>query len=119
MGSYLNNMVYVHKAGPVYLFGWGSGGTYDAEGVYDPLFRSGKILTNYYNADLDAMDDEAKQSMAPKWRLELFHRINRIVVDDAAAMPLYQQIDLYGVSKRLLWKARGDERIKGYGMAIR
>src|SRR5215472_793805 len=80
---------------------------------------SGKINTNYYNADLDGMNDEAKQSMDRKRRLELFHRINRIVVDDAAAMPLYQQIDLYGVNRRLVWKARGDERIKGYDMAIR
>ena len=118
-GNYLNNMVYVHKAGPAYLFGWGAGGTYDAEGVYDPLFRSGKINTNYYSVDLDGMNDEAKQSMDPNRRVELFHRINRIVVDDAAAMPLYQQIDLYGVSRRLVWRARGDERIKGYDMAIR
>jgi len=117
--SWLNNVLYVHKAGPVYLLGWGSGGSYDAEGVYDPLFRSGRILTNYYNADLDGLDDEAKQSMDPKRRVELFHRINRIVVDDAAAMPLYQQIDLYGVNRRLVWRARGDERIKGYDMAIR
>ena len=118
-GSFLNNMVYVHKAGPVYLMGWSAGGTYDADGVYDPLFRSGKIATNYYNADLDGMNDEAKQSMDPKRRLDLFHRINRIVVDDAAAMPLYQQIDLYGVNRRLVWKAREDERIKGYDMTIR
>ena len=74
---------------------------------------------NYYNADLDGMNDEAKQSMDPKRRLELFHRINHIVVDDAAGMPLYQQIDLYGVTRRLVWKARGDERIKGYDMMIR
>ena len=118
-GAYLNNMVYVHKAGPVFLIGWGAGGTYDAEGVYDPLFRSGKINSNYYNSDLDGMNDEAKQSMDPKRRLELFQRINRIVVDDAAAMPLYQQIDLYGATKRVVWKARGDERIKGYDMALR
>lgn len=50
----------------------------------------------------------AKQRMDSKRRLELFHRINRIVVDDAASMPLYQQLDLYGVNKRLVWKARGD-----------
>jgi peptide/nickel transport system substrate-binding protein len=117
--SYMNTMAYLHKAGPVYLGSWGSGGTYDAEGVYDPLFRSGKISTNYYNADVDGMNDEAKQSMDPKRRLELFHRINRIVIDDAAAMPLYQQIDLYGVTRRLVWRARGDERIKGYDMAVR
>jgi ABC-type transport system substrate-binding protein len=65
------------------------------------------------------MNDEAKQSMDPRRRLELFHRMNRIVVDDAAAMPLYQQIDLYGVTKRVSWKARDDERIKGYDMALR
>src|SRR6266702_2491337 len=118
-GSYVNNIVYVHKAGPVYLIGWGSGGTYDAEGVYDALFRSGRINSNYYNGDLDGMNDEAKQSMDPKRRLELFHRINRIVIDDAAAMPLYQQIDLYGATRRVVWRARGDERIKGYDMAIR
>src|SRR3989475_12362364 len=28
--TYLNNMVYVHKAGPVWLIGWGTG-TMDAE----------------------------------------------------------------------------------------
>jgi ABC-type transport system substrate-binding protein len=35
------------------------------------------------------------------------------------AEPLYQQLDLYGVARRLDWKARGDERIKGYDMALR
>ena len=65
------------------------------------------------------MNDEAKQSMDPKRRLDLFLRMNRIMVDDAAAMPLYQQIDLYGATKRVIWKARGDERIKGYDMALR
>lgn len=48
-----------------------------------------------------------------------FYRINRILLDDAAAMPLYQQIDLYGATLRLVCNARGDKRIKGYDMAIR
>lgn len=37
--NYLNNMVYVHKAGPVWLIGWGTP-TIDAETVYGPLFKS-------------------------------------------------------------------------------
>ena len=44
---------------------------------------------------------------------------NRLWIDDAAAMPLYQQLDLYGATKRLVWKARGDEAIKGYDMAVK
>src|SRR5262249_26476496 len=32
-GTYLNTMVYVHKAGPIWMIGWGAG-TYDAESIY-------------------------------------------------------------------------------------
>jgi peptide/nickel transport system substrate-binding protein len=117
-GTYLNTMAYVHKAGPVWLIGWGTA-TYDAETVYVPLFRSGKILGNYHNADFDGMIDQAQTMMDAKKRLELYHRINRLWVDDAAAMPLYQQLDLYGATKRMVWKARGDEGIKGYDMAVK
>jgi len=35
------------------------------------------------------------------------------------AAPLYQQVDLYGASKRLNWKARSDELIKAYDMSIK
>jgi peptide/nickel transport system substrate-binding protein len=117
-GTYLNTMGYVHKAGPVWLIGWGTA-TYDAETVYVPLFRSGKILSNYHNSDFDGMIDEAQTIMDPKKRAELYRRINRLWVDDVAAMPLYQQLDLYGATKRMVWKARGDEGIKGYDMAIK
>ena len=117
-GNYLNTMAYVHKAGPVWLIGWGTA-TYDAETVYAPLFRSGKILGNYHNADFDGMIDQAQTTMDAKKRLELYHKINRLWIEDAAAMPLYQQLDLYGATKRMVWKARGHEGIKGYDMALK
>jgi peptide/nickel transport system substrate-binding protein len=116
--NYLNNMVYVHKAGPLWLIGWGQG-MMDAEGIYVPLFRSGSLLCNYMNADLDGMVDEAQRTMDEKKRLELYHRINKLWIDDAAAVPLYQQLDLYGASRRLDWKARSDELIKAYDMSFR
>ena len=84
-----------------------------------PLLRSGNVLSNYYNPDLDGMVDEAQRTMDPKRRLELYQRLNRLWVETAAAVPPYQQLDLYGVARRLDWKARGDERIKGYDMALR
>ncbi|MBI4607604.1 MAG: ABC transporter substrate-binding protein [Candidatus Rokubacteria bacterium] len=117
-GNYLNNMVYIHNAGPVWLIGWGTT-TYDAETVYVPLFRSGKILSNYYNPDFDRMVDEAQTIMDAKKRLELYQRISKLWIEDAATMPLYQQLDLYGVTKRMVWKARGDERLKGYDMVVK
>ncbi len=116
--SYLNTMVYVHKAGPVWLIGWGQP-MMDAEGIYVPLFRSGSLLSNYHNADLDGMVDEAQRTMDDKKRLEIYHRVNKLWIEEAAAVPLYQQVDLYGASKRLNWKARSDEQIKAYEMSFK
>ncbi|MBI4629494.1 MAG: hypothetical protein HY729_12340 [Candidatus Rokubacteria bacterium] len=57
--------------------------------------------------------------MDEKKRLEQYHRINKRWVEEMPAVPLYQQLDLYGVSKRLGWKARADERLKAYDMSLK
>ncbi len=116
--NYLNTMVYVHKAGPVWLIGWGTP-TIDAETVYVPLFRSGSLLSNYHNPDFDRMVDEAQTIMDEKKRLEQYHRISKLWIEDAAVAPLYQQLDLYGASKRLNWKARSDERIVAVDISLK
>ena len=116
--NYLNNLVYVHKPGPVWLIGWGTP-TVDAETVYGPLFRTGSNLGNYHNADFDGMVDQAQTQMDEKQRLALYHRINKLWIEDMPAVPLYQQLDLYGANKRLNWKARSDELIKAYDMSIK
>jgi peptide/nickel transport system substrate-binding protein len=116
--AYLNNYAYKHRGGPVWLIGWGTP-TLDAETVYGPLFVSTGNLTTYSNAELDKLYAEAQTQMDEKKRLEQYHRINKLWIDDAAAAPLYQQLDLYGASKRLNWKARSDELIKAYEMSFR
>ena len=116
--NYLNTMVYVHKAGPMWLIGWGQG-SLDAEGIYVPLFRSGNLMSNYHNPDFDRMLDEAQTIMDEKKRLGQYHAINKLWLEDQAAVPLYQQVDLYGASKRLEWKARSDELIKAYEMSLK
>jgi peptide/nickel transport system substrate-binding protein len=116
--NYLNNYVYLHKPGPVWLIGWGTP-TLDAETVYAPLFRTGSNLGNYHNADFDGMVDQAQTMMDEKKRLEIYHRINKLWIDEMPAVPLYQQLDLYGANRRLNWKARSDERIKAYDMSLK
>ena len=116
--NYLNSMVYVHKAGPVWLIGWGHP-TMDAEAIYVPLFKSPNIFVNWHNEDFNGMVEEAQTTMDEKKRLALYHRINKLWIEETPAVPLYQQIDLYGASKRLNWKARSDELIRAYDMALR
>jgi peptide/nickel transport system substrate-binding protein len=116
--NYLNNMAYVHKAGPVWLIGWGTP-TVDAETVYVPLFRSGNIFVNWHNDEFNRLVDEAQTIMDEKKRHEQYLRINKLWIDEMPAIPLYQQLDLYGVSKRLVWKARSDESIFAATMSLR
>ena len=116
--NYLNNLTYKHKGGPVWLIGWGTP-TIDAETVYNPLFHNGSNLGTYFNPDLDGLVDAAQKEMDEKKRLALYHQINKLWIEDAAAAPLYQQLDLYGASKRITWKARSDERIKATEMTIK
>ena len=40
-------------------------------------------------------------------------------MEDAPAISLYQQIDNYGVSRKVEWTARPDERLEGYSMAVK
>jgi peptide/nickel transport system substrate-binding protein len=116
--SYLNNMVYVHKAGPVWLIGWGHP-TMDAEAIYVPLFKSPGLFVNWHNDDFNGMTEEAQSQMDEKKRLAQYHKINKLWVEETPAVPLYQQIDLYGANRRLTWKARSDELIRAYDMALK
>jgi len=116
--NYLNNQVYVHKAGPVWLIGWGHP-TMDAEAIYVPLFKSPNIFVNWHNEDFNGMVEEAQTQMDEKKRLAQYHRINKLWIEEVPAVPLYQQIDLYGVNKRVAWKARSDELIRAYDMSLK
>jgi peptide/nickel transport system substrate-binding protein len=116
--AYLNNLTYQHKGGPVWLIGWGTP-TLDAETIYGPLFTDGANLTTYSNNDINGLFPQAQVEMDEKKRRELYQRISKIWIEDAAAAPLYQQLDLYGASKRLNWKARSDERIKATEMTLK
>lgn len=111
-GTYLNQMTYVHGGGPLSLIGWGNT-TWDADGTLTPLFRTGKIFSNYHNPQFDGLLDEAATTVDPKARLALYSKALAIFLDDAPAIPLYQQMDIYGVSKRVKFQALSSEQLVG------
>jgi len=111
-GTYLNQMMYVHGAGPIGLIGWGNT-TWDADGTLEAFFRTGKILSNYHNEQFDSLIDEAKVTIDPKTRQALYSKALQIFLDDAPAIPLYQQMDIYGVSKKVKFQALSSEQLVG------
>ena len=116
--TYLNQLVYVHKAKPMNLIGWGNT-TWDADGTLVPLWRSGNPLANYHSPEFDSLVDEAQTSLDAVRRQEIYAKALRLLLDDGALLPLYQQMDLYGVNKRVSLQALSTERIVGAWLGIR
>ncbi len=91
----------------------------DAEAIYVPLFKAPGLFVNWDNPDFNGMTEEAQSLMDEKKRLAQYHKINKLWIEEVPSIPLYQQIDLYGASKRLNWKARSDELIQARDMALK
>ena len=116
-GTYMN-MTYNRKAGPSYLLGWG-GATMDADGTFVPLLRTDQILSHYSNTDLDNLIEQGRSTMDKAKRLKIYSEACRIVKEEVPFAFMYEQIDLYGVSARLNWAPRPDEKIFVYNMSFK
>jgi len=116
-GNYVT-MAYSRNAGPVYLLGWGNS-TYDADNTYFPWFHTGELLATYSHPEIDKLLEEARGTMDEARRLELYHNVAEKLAEDAAWVFLYQQEDIYGANNRLNWKARPDERLVMFDVAIK
>jgi peptide/nickel transport system substrate-binding protein len=116
-GTYMN-MLYSHKGGPSYLLGWG-GATFDADATLFPLLRTGQVLSHYSNPTLDAMIDEGRSIIDKSKRQKIYSEAARLLKEEAAWAFDYQQLDIYGVSERVNWKPRPDEKLIVYHMSFK
>jgi len=112
------NMLYAHKGGPSYLLGWG-GATFDADATLFPMLRTGQVLSHYSNAKLDSMIEEARSIMDKKKRQKIYTEAAKLVKEEVPWAFAYQQIDIYGVSARVNWKPRPDEKMFVVNMSFK
>jgi peptide/nickel transport system substrate-binding protein len=68
-------------------------------------------ITDWYNEEYEALYAEATATLDRDERMELLFRAQEIAYDECPWIWLWRQYDFYGVSKRLQWTARADERI--------
>ncbi len=81
----------------------------DADGVLNPVFHSGSIWSSYANPEVDKLLDEAGSSLNPAVRRADYARINRILHDDYAVVPLWPIVRFYGGATRVAFTPRSDE----------
>ena len=98
------------KLQDVGFIGWGNT-LHDADGNFQPYFTPDSVFSYYSTPDLVDKINRARTTMDEKKRLELYRNIQKEIYDDAPLIFLYQQIDHYGVSKKISgFQVRGDEQ---------
>lgn len=97
----------------LYLLGWG-GATVDAEGTLGPLLYSGNPLSFYSNEEVDALIDKGRTVVDPQRRQAIYSDLSNLLKEEAPWVYMHQQMDIYGLSNRLNWEPRPDERLWMY-----
>lgn len=116
-GTYIN-MLYAIKGNPAHILGWG-GATFDADGTFFPLMRTKQVLSHFSNASMDSLIDQGRSIMGQEKRQKIYSDACKIFQEEVPWAFVYQQIDIYGVSERVEWKARGDEKLIVFNMSFK
>ncbi len=107
------------KAGAtMMLLGLGSS-LMDVDSYLYGQLRTGQISSYYSDEELDALLDASRTEMDVEKRIELLYEIQRLSHEQAALIPLYQQVDIYGIRDRVAFTARPDERLLVFEMELK
>lgn len=100
---------------PLFLLGFGSGfnGEADVGILHHKLFAN---LTRWYNEEFEQKYARLRTTFNPIERVRLIHELQEIIHEEAPWVFLWMQYDLYGVSRRIAWQPRPDQRIYLYGV---
>jgi peptide/nickel transport system substrate-binding protein len=107
------------KAGPMFVWSWGYYSVFDADGILYDLFHCGGLNENnqpkdtpwayYCDEQMDTWIEAARGTIDAKKRQELYTKIQQQLHDDAAHIFKWGLHGIWGVSKRITWKAPIDE----------
>jgi peptide/nickel transport system substrate-binding protein len=100
---------------PWYLIGWGEA-TFEGALVMTALLSTNGALTSWSNEEFDSLLETAANSTDDE-RLSALQDANALAHEEAPWIFLNQQFSVYGVSDRVQWEPRSDERIDAYAMS--
>lgn len=99
--TFYSDIIPKNKTTNAYQMGWG-GWTFDFDNTAYLLYHSGQFWNpDYKSKELDAMLDKQHNMSDQKQRLTILRTIAKYTRDQAIDIPLYNQQDLWGVSKRV------------------
>jgi peptide/nickel transport system substrate-binding protein len=93
---------------------------YDADTFYDQYFHTSVTKrTSYSNPEFDKLIEEEQQTGDHKKRVAVLQQAGRILMEDAAFVPLYTLAEIYGVARNVIWKGNPNNEIIVSDMKIK
>ncbi|RJQ58547.1 MAG: ABC transporter substrate-binding protein [Desulfobacteraceae bacterium] len=97
---------------------WGNS-QFDVWDMINTCVRSGAMFSWYKNDKVDEYIDQAARTIDPQKHSQYLQMALREMWADPPFAFLYQQRDIYGVNKRLVWEPRSDEDINLSGAYLK
>jgi peptide/nickel transport system substrate-binding protein len=101
----------VPRKGPIFMLGWGSTQTLDADAAVYAIFKSGEPYSTASIPQLDKLLDESRSVVDPVSREKVIGQIQDLAAEQVPVIPLYQEDALYGKAKSVTFDGRPDARI--------
>lgn len=97
--------------GPIYMLGWGSTQTLDADAAIYAIMKSGEPYSTASIPELDELLEESRRIVDPEKRKAVLEKIQRVAAEQVPLLTLYQEDALYGKAKDIAFEGRPDARI--------
>lgn len=95
----------LHRAGKCPICFRGRGTVVDPDDFFNEYFETGvSKRLSYSNPKFDRLLQQQRQIFDVEKRQQVLQAAIKILLDDAAIVPLYNPIDIYGAKRRLVWK---------------
>lgn len=108
--NYLDDIL-AKRNRPEMLFHSSTNDLLDADRQISTYYQSTSQLASYKNAEVDKLADEARSEPDEDKRLTDYNELEKIACDDASHIFLVNLDDMYGLSDRLDWQPRVDQRV--------
>ncbi|NDW02877.1 ABC transporter substrate-binding protein [Jiella pacifica] len=108
----------VPRKGPIFMLGWGSTQTLDADAAVYAIMRSGEPYSTADVPELDSLLDESRKIVDPEARKKVLEEIQKVAAETVPLLTLYQEDALYGKAKDVEFAGRPDARIPVYDIKL-
>ncbi|MBV9171695.1 MAG: hypothetical protein JOZ81_16615 [Chloroflexi bacterium] len=103
----------LNKRNPDDIFFLGLGSPFTGQEELNYIHKDFSLNSTYWqNPEFHQLFDQLKATLDEGKRQDLMNQMWAIAYDDPPWIYVWHQVDFYGASKRIIWAARADERIR-------